>query len=265
MHLLYCDESNLEKTENDFFVYGGLVVEPEYAHALSAQIDSIRTAFKVPGDFKLKFNPGPDHLNHAQFIELKQQVVKAAIEHRCAFLATLILHNIATSPEDARRNEINRICYHFDCYLHRAKAHGLALIDRFEDKRIDNHLREKFSIGLKGLPYSQTYRMNRILGFHYSAIGQSHFCSITDVVVSSLRFAINTYTRNESQRLDSAKAILKLIAPLFVREGPNGRVSEISLFFSPKAVRLTAYRKKYSDLRLFLADQGIVAQQEFAE
>jgi hypothetical protein len=26
MHLFYCDETNLERRENDFFVYGGLII-----------------------------------------------------------------------------------------------------------------------------------------------------------------------------------------------------------------------------------------------
>jgi hypothetical protein len=146
MYLLYCDESNLEEKDNDFFVYGGMVVDGQAAQSLSLAVDSIRQSAKVPLDFIFKFNPGPEHLSHKDFIALKQAVIEAAIAHGCVFLTSMILHNVATSPAEARRNEINRICYHYDCYLNRPKSHGLVLIDRFEDKQIDGHLREKFSI-----------------------------------------------------------------------------------------------------------------------
>ena len=262
MYLLYCDESNLEEKDNDFFVYGGLVVDGQAAQSLSLAIDSIRKSAKVPLGFILKFNPGPEHLSHKDFIALKQAVIEAAIDHGCVFLTSMILHNVATNPAEARRNEINRICYHYDCYLNRPKSHGLVLIDRFEDKQIDGHLREKFSVGVTGLPYSKEHRLERIVGFHYAAIGQSHFSSIIDIVLGSFRFAVNAFTRHGDTKLDTANRLLELLSPLFFRETSNGKVSELSLFFSPKIIRSDKYRKMYSDLASFLSEHGIVAAQQ---
>lgn len=261
MFLLYCDESNLEEKDNDFFVYGGLVVEGNNARSLSTEIDSIRKAYKVPQEYVLKFNPGPQHLSHGEFISLKQEVIQAAVKHDCLFLTSMILHNIATSVAEARRNEINRICYHFDCYLHRPKSHGLVLIDRFEDRQIDAHLREKFCTGVTGLPYSKEHRLEHIVGFHYSAIGQSHFGSVVDIVLGSFRFAVNAFTRNAEDKKGSAAILLKLISPLFFREAGDGSVSEISLFFSPKIIKSDKYRQLYSDLAGYLAEHGIVTAQ----
>jgi hypothetical protein len=262
MHLLYCDESNLEEKDNDFFVYGGLVVDGQAAQSLSLEIDTIRESAKIPRDFILKFNPGPKHLSHEEFISLKQAVIDAAISHSCVFLTSMILHNIATNPNDARRNEINRICYHYDCYLNRPKSHGLVLIDRFEDKKIDGHLRDKFSIGITGLPYSKELRLERIVGFHYAAIGQSHFSSIIDIVLGSFRFAINAFTRQDKEKLDSAKRILEILSPLFFREATDGKISELSLFFSPKVIKSEKYRTMYSDLANFLSEYGIETTQK---
>jgi hypothetical protein len=144
MNLLYCDETNTDPAQADFFVYGGVSVPATRALDLSNKIDEIRLAAKVPTDFSLKFNPGPQHLAHAEFSKLKQDVIEAAINHGCNLFVSMILHDIAISPDDARRNEINRIVYHFNCYLNRPKSHGLVLIDRFTDKQSDAHLREKF-------------------------------------------------------------------------------------------------------------------------
>lgn len=265
MYLLYCDETNLEEKDNKFFVYGGVAVQCDAAFALSQEIDAIRNNAKIARDFKLKFNPGPDNLSHAQFIEVKQAILEATARKNCILFSSLILHNIATSPDDARRNEINRVCYHFDCYLNRPGTHGLVLIDRFNDKQIDAHLREKFSVGITDLPYTKEKRLERIIGFHYSAIGQSHFGSVVDIVLGSLRFAVNAFTNNDAPKLATAKTILGLIAPLFFRENSRGTVSELSLFFSPKQIKAANYRKQYENLRGFFAENGIEAEQKITD
>jgi Protein of unknown function (DUF3800) len=267
MYLLYCDESNLQKKDYDFFVYGGLVVEGQAAHLLSLEIDKIRKKMNISKDFLLKFNPGPPSLDHRKFITVKEEIIKAAISYKCIFLTSLILHNVATSPDVARRKEINRICLHYDRYIERLKSHGLVLIDRFEDKEVDAHLREKFSIGITGpdLPFSKEFRLKNIAGFHYAAIGQSHFVSITDIILGSFRFAINAFTRKEEEKLATAGHILKLLSPLFYRKHNSKCVSELSLFFSPKDVKITEYRNMYKDLASFLSENGIPVAQKFAK
>jgi hypothetical protein len=261
MYLLYCDESNLQEKADDFFVYGGLVINSDAAHSFSLAIDAIRKKAGVPSDFVLKFNPGPEQLDHKAFSKLKQEVIEAAIAHGGIFLTSLILHNVATSPDDARRNAINTICYHFDCYLHRPQSHGLVLIDRFEDRMIDGHLREKFSKGIKGLPYSPEYRLERIVGYHYSAIGQSHFGSVIDILLGSFRFSVNAFSRKENGKLPTAGSLLKMMSPLFFRENSANEVSELSLFFSPKIIKSDKYREMYGGLKSFLSENGIAAAQ----
>ena len=261
MHLLYCDESNLEERSGDFFVYGGIVVDAQAALSLSQSLAKIRSDAGVPSDLALKFNPRPRHLDHRQFAALKQAVIETAVVHRCIFLTSMILHDVATSAEEARRNSINTICYHFDCYLNRPNSHGLVLIDRFDDSQIDTHLREKFSVGLKGMPYSEEMRLERIVGYHYSAIGQSHFASVVDIVLGSFRYAINAHTRKDQGKLESAGQLLRLLSPLFFRERDDGRISELSLMFSPKVIRSDKFRASYESLKGFLTANGIEAEQ----
>ncbi|MES1939206.1 hypothetical protein T5B8_03115 [Salinisphaera sp. T5B8] len=262
MHLLYCDESNLEEREDDFFVYGGFVVNAEAAQALSEAVEHIRVEAGVDPEFVLKFNPSPPNLSHQQFNQLKQRIIEAAIEHGGLFFSSLILHNIASSPDEARRNAINTICYHFDCYLHRPDSHGLVLVDRFDDKQIDAHLREKFSIGITGLPYTKRMRLSRVIGFHYSAIGQSHFGSVIDIVLGSFRFAVNAFTRADEDRISSARTLLRMLAPLFYSERSDGYISELSLFFSPKVIKSNKFRNQYEELKAFFESNGIFPEQQ---
>ncbi|MGE5471140.1 MAG: DUF3800 domain-containing protein [Bacteroidota bacterium] len=264
MYLLYCDETNLEERAGDFFVYGGLSVPGTTAALLSAEIDSIRSQFGVPRDFRLKFNPGPKGMPHGDFLSLKAAIIDSAIRHEAKLLVSMILHDVATSPNDARRNEINRVCYHFDCYLNRKKSPGLVLIDRFDDKAIDTHLAEKFSVGITGLPYSQEMRLHNIVGFHYSAIGQSHYSSVIDILLGSLRFCINGFTRADAKAIDTAKILLPLMTPLFFREEGKSSISELGIFFSPKSIRSNKYRAIYVGLKEFLGSNGVMVEQNIA-
>ncbi len=265
MYLMYSDESNLEPSENTFFIYGGVMIDAEKAKDLSDSIQTIREEKRIPSEFVLKFKPAPDNLSHAEFNDCKQRIIQKAIENECLFLVSLIHHGVATNPDEARRKEINRIAYHFNCMLSRRNSHGLMLIDRFDDSQIDAQLRERFSVGLRGLPYTDPYRLERILGYHYGAKGQSNFGTVVDIVLCSFRFAVNAFCRNDAANLQTASILLRLLARLFFRETGETRVSEISLSFSPKIVRASGYRQEYENLKRYLATTDIDAAQEITD
>jgi hypothetical protein len=117
MYLLYCDETNFEKKSGDFFVYGGVVIPPGSANKISVEIETLRRHLGVPQEYVLKFNPGPENLSHKQFIALKKGLIEIAANNGVFLLVNLLLHDIATSSAEARRNCINTLCYHFHCYL----------------------------------------------------------------------------------------------------------------------------------------------------
>lgn len=198
---------------------------------------------------------------------MKKEVLETAAAFGARLVVYTILHDIALDPDTARRNGINTVCYHFDCILNRLGEAGLVLIDRFNDEgnAIDAHLRDKFMVGVTGLPYSQEMRLTNITGFHYSAIGQSHFPSVVDVALGSLRFAINAHTRGATGLQATAKTLLGLLSPLFWRQNNGQPVPELGFLFSPKVVKLAKYRAKYQGLKEFLAEAGISTLQEITD
>jgi hypothetical protein len=156
--------------------------------------------------------------------------------------------------DEARRNEINRVCFHFNAYLHRVQDHGLVLVDTFNDPRLNTLLREKFATGITGhLPYSRALRLDRILGFHQATIGTSHFSSVVDVVLGGLRYAVNSRQQNKP----ICRTLIGQLGPLCVRSGANNKVSDLSINFSPKAIRSAKYLATYKELATFLAENGI--------
>jgi len=267
MHLFYCDETNLEKRTGDFLIYGGLIVDGATAKDFSAAIDELRARHGVPRGYRLKFNPGPEEFTHEQFIAFKQELIELTARFGNRLVVYVILHDIATDPDTARRNGINTVCYHFDCILNRLGGAGLVLIDRFNDEgnAIDAHLRDKFTVGITGLPYKSEMRLANISGFHYSAIGQSHFPSIVDVTLGSLRLAINAHTRDTAGLLGTANTLLGLLSPLFWRQNAAEPVPELGFQFSPKVIRAAIYRDKYQKLKDFLEAAGIATHQEITD
>lgn len=267
LYLLYCDETNFEKRPDDFFLYGGVAIDGSKAQALANEVAEIRKQFRVVPEFLLKFNPGPEGMSHGDFVELKKAILAAAAKFEVKLFVNLLLHDIATSSDDARRNGINTLCYHFDCFLHRPKVPGVVLIDRFTDKQLDAHLKEKIAVGLTGkLPYSNKLEIRYILGYHLTAIGQSHFCSLVDIVIGSLRFAVNAFTQRKEEHMATAAAILQQISGLFFREktpfDDGTLVHSISLWFSPKEIKAAKYREKYVALWEYFRANGIHISQQ---
>ncbi len=263
MDLFYCDESNLENRDREFLLYGGIRIPGEHAAALSSRIEELRLGAGLAPDTRFKFNPCPPGLSHEQFRDLKQNLIEVAIEHNCQLLAYAVLHNLAGDPDAARRYGINTVCYHFHCVLNRLEREGVVLIDRFNDEgnRIDGHLTEKMSVGIQ-LPHrSQPTRLSRIIGFHYSAIGQSHFTSLIDILVSSLRWAINVHSRNTAEFRENALDLLRTLSPLFFRDEGRETVPDIGFCFSPMNVRHGSYHALYMELQNFLREGGIESRQ----
>lgn len=264
MHFLYCDETNLERRAGDFLIYGGLMIDADRAPALSAAIKQLRARNGVSRDYQLKFNPGPENLSHEEFIALKQEALEIAIDHGARLLVYVVLHDLAGNPDTARRYGINTVCSNFQIILEDLAddAHGLVLIDQFNDagNQINAHLRDKFHTGLT-LRNGRTRGLSRILGFHYSAIGQSHFPSLVDVALGSLRFAVNAHTRDEQDNLETAQRLLQILAPMFWRRDDDHRVPEVRFQFSPKTVKRRNYNRQYRDLRAFLVAAGLEIRQ----
>ena len=262
MHLLYCDESNLEHRAGDFLLYAGIMIPADSAGALSQRIDELRVAAGLAPDVRLKFNPRPEGLTHQQFLELKRAIIGAAAEHECKMLAYAVLHDLAGDPDNARRFGINTVCYHFHCALNRIDAKGVVLIDRFNDanNEIESHLKDKMAFGIR-LPHrNNPTRLSNIVGFHYSAVGQSHFTTLIDILVSSLRYAINIHTRGENNR-DNAISILQILSPLFYRYENSDLIPDIGFCFSPMNVRSERFHGLYTSLQQFLREGGIDSSQ----
>lgn len=100
MYVLLTDETNLEASESvRFFTYGGLIVPMEKIPALHARIEEIRKAAGYGPSDRLKFETKarPKGVTIEAATSAKREVVAAAIESGCLFIAYVVLHAIAKS------------------------------------------------------------------------------------------------------------------------------------------------------------------------
>lgn len=257
----------MQVKNGDFLIYGGLIVDADAVLSLTQKIWKIREKYGIDREEKLKFNPGPSHLNHQQFLSLKSELVTASIEAGCKFLVYNVLHELVKDADLGRRNGINEICLNFSYILKNDDTCGLILIDRFNDKgnKIEGHLTEKFAVGLKGLPHSEKFPLDRVVGLHYTAIGQSHLPSLIDIILGSYRFALNCHCRDKPEHFETSKAILDLLAPLFPMDKEETCIPRMGISFSPLDVRVPKFRQKYSDAIAFLRSNGIKVYQDYAQ
>ena len=261
MKLLYCDETNLNARRNDFFIYGGVIIDSEESLELSNSINNIRTRFGVESQFLLKFAPPPGNLNHERFIEMKQNIFESAERYGVKLITSMIHRSIGYDVEATRINEINRVLLCFNNYLNSVNDVGIVLLDRFSGRAIDGNIRRKMAEGIEGLPYTPHYQLDRIVGIHYSAIGQSHFTSLIDIVIGTVRFVVNSISRETVNAYPISRVLLGLIGPLCIRDR-QGLVSENSLFFSPRIIRAHTYRATYERVHAFFANCGLTPHQE---
>lgn len=262
MQLLYCDESNLEHRPGDFLLYAGVMIPESNAKALSEDIVQRRAAAGIDPAALVKFNPIVEPLDHDGYRDFKAGLIQSAIDHGARLIGYAVLHDLAGNADTARRYGVNTLCWNFHCILTRTEETGLVMIDRFNDanNQIDGHLRDKMAVGVE-LPHRGLVPLGQIVGFHYSAIGQSHFTSLSDILVGSLRWAINVHCRNLPQRR-GALALLRHLSPMFWREVGSDRVTDMGFSFSPFGIRAPRYYERYTALQEFLREGGIASSQE---
>lgn len=262
MYLLYTDESNASPQDSGFFVYAGVAIPTDHAATLSQEIDTLRRAHGYGPLDVLKFDTvsRPTNISPDTHKQIKKDIMTIIPTHGVKLFVVFTLHEISVDLDKTRKMSISSICYHFDCFLNRIRDSGLILIDRFQDSDLVNMLKERFLVGVCGLPYSETYRLTNVLGFHLASIGSSHFSSIADIVLGGLRYAINQ--RNDPRsKPEVIQELLAQIALLFVRNEPSNKVSEVSILFSPKSITVPKYLQAYQELYSFLATNGIEAAQ----
>jgi len=265
MYFLYTDETNTDTRHTKFFVYAGVTIPVERSLALSERIEAIRRAHSYPRHSILKFqsNDLPDGITPDTHRAAKQEVLQAAAANGVCLLTTIVLHEIAGSLARAREYQINTACDNFNQYLHRIQSKGMVMVDNFTDTSLPSILREKFQVGLV-YQDGGSARMAHIIGYHTAHQGASHFSSVVDIVLGSVRYVVNEHASQNPATQATLAALLQQLRPLWI-PGSNGKVDPISLCYRPKKVYPGRLMEMYRVLHEYLAAAGVEADALPAE
>lgn len=266
MRLIFCDETNLESRDGDFLIYGGVTIDSKKLLSLSTQIWELREKYAISRTEVLKYLPAPEKID-GDYNDFKRELIQTCIDSGCNLLTYQVLHGLAKDPDQARRNGINEICLNFNYSLEKEETCGIVFVDRFNDKgnEIDAHLRRKFAVGLEGeaLPTSP-FQLDRIVGLHYTIIGQSHMTSVVDIILGTYRTAFNFFARHQDNKYPLAKEIFEFLNPLF-QKGKDGCIPRVAISFSPLNVRIEKYRASYARMVENLKFCGYEITQDYLE
>lgn len=258
---MYTDETNMQPRQDQFLIYGGVAIPGKNLPEFSSDIDKIREDAGYGSSDLLKSNTRerPDSVTASAHAEIKGKVLDAAANCGAVMFAYFALHDIINDPATARKYGINELCYSFDCFLHWpcVDDHGFVLIDPFEDKGgggIKSFLQEKFCTGVTGLPHSKEYRLKKMLGIHLAPVGSGHGCSLCDIAIGSLRYAINN--RSNPEKMDTVEKLMTKLQPLMNPAAHAGR-RDVLMINSPRSVKVQSYRQKYNELDAFLISCNI--------
>ncbi|HKU51713.1 MAG TPA: hypothetical protein VJQ25_04545, partial [Nitrospira sp.] len=181
-------------------------------------------------------------------------------QHGVTFSAYVIHHGIARPKgvELSRAWAINTLCYQFDTYLAASNEPGTVNIDIFDERSLYAIMIEKFSRGLVDFKDKPDYRLRNIVSVNAAKLGASHFGSIIDILIGSLRFAVNN--REVAEQAKTCDDLLTQLAPLFHRRPGATEVSALGLSYRPKDILSSDYFDETLKLHKYLSQRGICAE-----
>jgi hypothetical protein len=249
MYVFLTDETNLEARDAiRFFTYGGLVVPMANLPALHSKIEGIRKAAGYGPTDRLKFETKarPKGVTVEAATTAKREVVAAAIECGCLFIACVVLHAIARNQgvEKTILFGANSVIAKFNTYLAQQKSHGIVAMDRLPKGSEFDYLSEKFTKGL-ALPKGEAQALDRIVMFSSTCINASHVSSVMDIVLGTWRYCIN-----QPQNTAAAKAMMNELVRLIwhTKQGDDIHAHELGLLFRPIDVKHPPYKAEYDAL-----------------
>lgn len=178
--------------------------------------------------------------------QAKREVIAAAVECNCLFIAYIVLHAIAKNKgiENSIQFGANSVIAKFNSYLGKQKSYGIVAMDRLPKGTEFDYLSEKFTKGLS-LPKGDIQVLDRIVMFTSTCINASHMSSVMDIVLGSWRYCIN-----QPKNAEAAKIMMNELVKLIWHDKQSEDIlaHELGLLFRPLEVKHPPYKAEYDAL-----------------
>jgi hypothetical protein len=139
VYWFHTDETNLDRSQGTFFIYGGLVMTPEQMAEVHHAVRDLRAAYKYePGDdFKFHTKSRPSQITIDTWTESKAAILSGTADIGIDMIVYVVHHGIAANQPVEKRMKyaLNATVTKFDMgYLAAKNEVGVVCVDRLDAK-----------------------------------------------------------------------------------------------------------------------------------
>lgn len=252
MYLLQADETNVEASQGNFFIYGGVVLPVSRLRDVHDAVERVRKKYGFAAEDQFKFNTHtrPAEMSVADWTAAKAEVLERASELDVDLIIYVVHHGIAAGADAGTRMSyaLNALIAHFDLrYLSEKGSHGIVSLDRLDEAFGYGYLRSRFQSPLD-LPDGRSPSLERVLHYSMTCDGASHVSSLVDIAIGAVRYCVNTAAGKG--RDDVAQKMFPAIAQLMWHKmrGDVMKVGGYGFLMYPKVIRSPFYKEQYDEL-----------------
>lgn len=260
MYLLQADETNVDASQGDFFIYGGVALPVARLRDVHDAVQEIRQKYGFAKEDQFKFNTHtrPLEMSIADWTAAKAEVLERAANLDVDLIVYVVHHGIAVGVDPHLRMSyaLNALIAHYDMrYLAEKSARGVVSIDRLDESFGYNYLRSRFQSPLE-LPDGRSPSLDRVLHYSMTCDGASHLSSVVDIAIGAVRYCVNS--AGGKGRDSVAQKMFPAVARLMWHK-MHGEVMKIGgrgFLTYPKEVKAPYYRRQYDSLIAALERYG---------
>ena len=254
MYIFLSDETNTDKSKsNNFFIYGGLILNVENFHELHSIIRVCRekAGFKIGDIFKHTYNEKPDYVEMEEFTLAKQKVIEACVKYDCKFIADIVHYEIVKNQDiyEIYDKSINHVLSRFNIFLEQKNDFGICLFDNLPINSNKRFISKKFSEGLS-MKWGERINLENIYLYGFTSDNYSHINSAMDILLGSFRYCINDYEKT----VVASKVVPNIISMSKLITEKDNNLDGIMI--RPSNVVKKELRDEYNNLSAFLYTHG---------
>lgn len=211
--------------------------------------------FRDGDSLKCHTRSRPKHVEVEQWTSAKSEIIDLALDLDLTMMVNAIHHRIMASKDSQTKAvwALENLTKHFsDSFLADRDSSGAVCIDRMPDNYAFGQIEKMMQAqidrnGAKvGIP--------RIVHYSFTSEGASHFNSIVDICLGTLRFCCTAAFDRKERSTQISREVFPKLYRLLHKDPRTNLANGAGLFFLPIVVHADSIRARYDQLSRFLQE-----------